>query len=358
MAEQHAANIRKIPGCRIVGVCDREALMAEQLSEHFEVGRFFQDPEALLHQAAPDVVHITTPPQSHYELGTMCLEAGAHVLIEKPFTVNAGEAEDLISLAQSRGLQTTVVHNAQYSQAAEKLRDLVGTGFLGSRIVHMESIFCYDLGNAAYAKAALSDRRHWVNRLPGKLLHNILSHGIGQIAEYLEDSQPAVTVVGFTSDFLKRMGEAEIIDELRVIIRDSRSGATAYFTFSSQMGPKLHQFRIYGDRNGLILDDDHQSVVKLKGRNYRSYINHMLPPLHLAWEHFRSSTENIHRVLRRKAHIDARTRALIERFYQSIRTGTPLPVSHREIIATARIMDEIFAQVKTDGQVGRDLLVV
>ena len=58
----------------------------------------------------------------------------------------------------------------------------------------------------------------------------------------------------------------EIIDELRVIICEQQR-TTAYFTFSSQMRPALHQFRIYGDRNGLILDQDQESSLHFAGKD-------------------------------------------------------------------------------------------
>ena len=50
----------------------------------------------------------------------------------------------------------------------------------------MESYYCYELGNSAYASALLGDNSHWVRRLPGKLLQNIISHGIARIAEYYD----------------------------------------------------------------------------------------------------------------------------------------------------------------------------
>jgi hypothetical protein len=54
-----------------------------------------------------------------------------------------------------------------------------------------------------------------VRYLPGKLLHNIISHGIARIAEFLTTDSPHVIVHGFISPSLKRIGETEIIDELR-----------------------------------------------------------------------------------------------------------------------------------------------
>ncbi len=56
----------------------------------------------------------------------------------------------------------------------------------------MESYYGYDLGDPSYARALLGDKQHWVRRLPGKLLHNIISHGIARIAEFLTSDAPRV----------------------------------------------------------------------------------------------------------------------------------------------------------------------
>src|SRR5213080_3726896 len=84
IADVHASQLQRIKGCEIVAVCDREPLMARQLSERFSVKAYFADFIDLLRQSRPDVVHITTPPQSHFSLAKLCLEYGAHVYVEKP----------------------------------------------------------------------------------------------------------------------------------------------------------------------------------------------------------------------------------------------------------------------------------
>src|SRR5205085_6808094 len=91
IADAHASQIQRVKGCEIVAVCDTEPLMARQLYERFPIGRYFSDPEDMLTHEKPDVVHITTPPQSHFELARLCLERGSHVYVEKPFTVHARE---------------------------------------------------------------------------------------------------------------------------------------------------------------------------------------------------------------------------------------------------------------------------
>ncbi len=236
MADQHAVQIQRIPGAEIIGVCDSEPLMARQMAERFNVEKYFSNVQEMLDTVKLDVIHITTPPPSHYQLGKMCLEAGCNVYMEKPFTLNTSEAEDLIGLANQNGLKITAGHNAQFTHAMVRMRELVKTGYLGGKPVHMESHYCYDFGDESYAKALLGDSDHWVRKLPGSLLQNIISHGISKIAEFLSGDNPTVIAHGFTSTFLKNIGEDDIIDEVRVIIRDEDS-TTAYFTFSSQINP-------------------------------------------------------------------------------------------------------------------------
>src|SRR2546427_4758297 len=74
IADAHASQIQRVKGCEIVGVCDREGLMARQLYERFPVKRYYTDLPELLSAARPDVVHVTTPPESHYEIARCCLE--------------------------------------------------------------------------------------------------------------------------------------------------------------------------------------------------------------------------------------------------------------------------------------------
>jgi predicted dehydrogenase len=345
IADAHATQILRVGGCEIVGVCDREPLMAQQLYERFPVKRYFNDLAKLVSEARPDVIHITTPPESHFDIAQFCLAHHCHVYVEKPFTLDSHQAQQLVDLADKMGLKLTVGHNSQFSHAARRLRALVRDGYLGGHPVHMESYYGYDLGDAAYARALLGDRHHWVRRLPGKLLQNIISHGIARIAEFLTGDNIRVIAHGFTSPLLKRIGEKEIVDELRVIISDSE-GTTAYFTFSSQMRPSLHEFRIYGLKNGLVLDQNHEIVLRLRGAKFKSYADHFIPPVLFAKQHVSELLRNARLFLARDFHMDAGMKVLIESFYRSIVEEAPAPIPYREILLTSRIMETIFNQLR------------
>jgi len=140
------------------------------------------------------------------------------------------------------------------------------------------------------------------------------------------------------------MGEREIVDELRVIICEEER-TTAYFTFSSQMRPSIHQFRVYGPKNGLILDQDQETLIKLRGGRFKSYGEKFIPPVIFAEQHLGNLITNVRTFLARDFHAMSGMKYLIESFYRSIVQGTPVPIPYREILLTARIMDAIFEQL-------------
>ena len=185
-------------------------------------------------------------------------------------------------------------------------------------------------------------------------MQNTISHGISKVAEFFGEDAPNVIVHGFTSPMLKSIGEREIIDEIRVIIHEQQT--TAYFTFSSQMRPSLHLLRLYGPKNGLILDEQQQTVIKMKGASYKSYLQQFVPPLIYAREYIRNSLGNANRFFRRNFQADYGMRMLIKSFYDSIVEEKALPIPFSEILRTSRIMDDIFAQLtllQTDRQLAK-----
>jgi len=345
IADDHAEQIQRIQDCEIVGVCDREPLMARQLYQRFPIKQYYDDLDTMLSDAQPDVVHITTPPQSHFSIAKTCLEAGCHVYVEKPFALSEDDTRKLLAFADARGLKVTAGHDDQFRHSARLMRELIHSGYLGGPPVHMESYFCYELGRTGFAGALMNDKNYWVRKLPGGLLHNIISHGIARIAEHFSSDAPTVIAHGFISPSLRATGETELIDELRVIISEE-SGTTAYFTFSSQMRPSLHQFRAYGSKNGLILDQDQETVIKLRGQRYVSYVEKFVPPVTMAKQNVSNAIINVRRFLRRDFHMKSGMKFLMESFYRSIVADEPVPIPYREIILTAHIMDQIFSQLK------------
>jgi hypothetical protein len=130
------------------------------------------------------------------------------------------------------------------------------------------------------------------------------------------------------------------------MIRDT-SGTTAFFCFSTQV-KGLNLLRVYGPADSLVADVTTGSLIRAISQPYKSYLTYFVPPLKNAREHFRNARKNVLNFLRRRLYQDFGMKELIERFYNSIRLNSPPPIPYREILVTARIMDEIFAQISPD----------
>jgi predicted dehydrogenase len=190
----------------------------------------------------------------------------------------------------------------------------------------------------------LANPQHWVRRLPGKLLHNLISHGIARVAEFLDDELTHITAIAAQSPTLHGRGADDVLDELRVIIRDI-SGTTASFTFSTQIKPRLNQLRLFGPSNSIVVNNSSGTIVRHRNRSFKSYLTFFIPPVLEAWENLSGSAANMTNFARRRLYQDSGMTELIRRFYQSITAGGAPAIPHREIVLTARIMDEVFRQI-------------
>jgi hypothetical protein len=115
------------------------------------------------------------------------------------------------------------------------------------------------------------------------------------------------------------------------------------------MRPILKEFRIYGPKNGLALNQDHHSLIRLSGVSQKSYLEKFLPLKDLARQYRKNVRVNAKLFLKNDFHMKAGLRNLTGSFYRSIIDDSPPPISTREILLTTKIMDKIFAQVYPKG---------
>lgn len=347
IAEAHASIIKSIINAKLAATCDKEILMARQLAERYGAEAYYDDLFSMLEKEKPDVVHITTPPQSHYEIAKLCMNAGCHVFIEKPFTVNLKETKELLDLAKNKNLKITVGTDEQFSHVAIQMRRLVSEGWLGEPPYIMDCYYCYDLGDERYARAFLKNRSHWLWQLPGQLIQNIIPHAVMKICEFLDPKNVEVSAIGFTSKFLLDLAEHELRDELRAIIKDNK-GTTAYLTFSTQIRPPIRQFAIYGNKNGLILDQDHHALIKIQGSTYKSYLEKTLPLNNLARQYMKNMFNNVKLFMKRQFQMKRGLFNLISSYYKSVENNLPPPIPYDQILMNSKIIDEIIYQVYPD----------
>jgi predicted dehydrogenase len=335
IADAHLQEVRKIAGARLVAVCDRHRDLAEQAAARFGVLGIFQDIDEMLATARPDVVHITTPPQSHYALAQKALLAGAHVYVEKPFTVDAAEADEVLRIAAEKDRLACVGHDQLFDPAWEECRRRHERGEFG-RIVHIESILGYPL-DGPFGRVFTSERDHWLHCLPGGLFHNTVSQALYRITDFLPDESPRVWATWFGEEH-----GGGTPTELRVLLRGAE--ATASLTFTCQARPLQRVTRLYGTKGGIEVDLEGRVLRRQFALRWPGPFAKIEAPYRHLREAFRSLVRNTWRFLRCQQHYFAGMNRLFTLFYRSIREGTPPPIPHREIRRVTALMDEIFQQ--------------
>ena len=124
-------NVMERPELELWGLCELSAERAAKFTARFPGARTSSSFEEVLADRSVDAVSIATPPATHFPLVQQALEAGKHVLVEKPLATNVADAEQLVELAQSRGLVLMPGHTFIYSPAVNKVRSLIESGELG-----------------------------------------------------------------------------------------------------------------------------------------------------------------------------------------------------------------------------------
>ena len=107
----HAPLLAVNPGFELTSVLQRSSDKAKQRYPHTKIVRSVDE---VINDSSVELVVINTPNDSHHQFATQAMEAGKHVIVEKPFTVTTQEADDLIALAKKKNRQLTVFQNRRW----------------------------------------------------------------------------------------------------------------------------------------------------------------------------------------------------------------------------------------------------
>jgi predicted dehydrogenase len=342
IADAHAEEIRKIPSAELVAVCDLEPIMAEQLATRYSIPRWYCDVAQMLETERPDVLHITTPPQSHLTLARQAFKAGCHVFLEKPVAPRYCDADAIIAAAIAGRRKLAVNYWPNFESPALELRRLFETGVLG-KAVHVESHYGYDLAGE-YGTALKRDPDHWVHRLPGKLFQNVLDHVLNKITPFLDDSDPVIQAIAYSGEaHCNKANADQLLDELRVIVKGTN--VSAYATFSAHARPVGHTLRVFGTKNTAYVDFSARTVMLERRQTFPSALGRLTPPFMVAKDYLRQGLNNLNSFSHSRFHYFDGMRRLLSDFYLSIENDSPPPIAYNEILRVSALMERVFEQV-------------
>lgn len=332
IADAHLQEIQKLSAAQVVAVCDRYPDLARQAAERFGVPGVYDDLGRMLAEVRPDVMHITTPPASHAPLARQALAAGAHVYVEKPFAVDAAEADTVLGAARECGRLVCVGHDHLFDPCWLDLRRHHERGDIGE-VVHVDSVMGYNL-SGPFGRVMLNDPGHWLHKLPGGLFQNNISHALYKVTEFLPDERPQVSATWFGTG-------GGPPTELRVFLRGAN--VTANVLFSSRARPVQRLARVYGTRACVEVDLEARLLRWHRPVTAPGPFAKIAAPLADLTQAVRSLGRGLWRFARSDLQYFAGMNRLFQLFYQAIREGGPSPIPPQEIRRVTAIMDDIFA---------------
>src|ERR1700728_3621844 len=135
MGRVHLEAVRRVESVEAVAVAGRNAEAARSLGAGFSIPKIATDYREILRDPSIDAVHICTPNAQHFPMAKAALQAGKHVLCEKPLTTSVEEGEELVALAAQQGVRNCVCHNLRYYPMVQQMRRMREAGDLGEILV-------------------------------------------------------------------------------------------------------------------------------------------------------------------------------------------------------------------------------
>lgn len=175
IAHEHARFLRSSPRAELVAVVDRSAAVAEFFRRHYGARACYSDAAAMLAETPVDVVHVLTPPGTHEQLIRMALDAGCHVVCEKPMADGAKATQALLDHAAACGRMLVESNNAIWNRNVRELRELVTRGALGE-IREVEIALAVDVAAGHFGDLNLGTEGV---QLAGGAVHDFLPHMCG-----------------------------------------------------------------------------------------------------------------------------------------------------------------------------------
>ncbi len=211
--DSHVAALRKIRDVEVVAVCDLNKELANQTAIKYGIDKSYSDFSELLKEK-PDIVHITTPPRTHLLLALQAIEAGCHVLIEKPLALTIDDADKMIEAARKSKVYLSVVHNFLFLPVLIKAKKLMQSSQIGE-LVEMEIVVTQK--NTHF----VLDPLHWCHQLPGGIFGEILPHPLYFAEAFIDDLRVvnANSLKLSTYEWLKA-------DEVRIMLEGSTCTAS------------------------------------------------------------------------------------------------------------------------------------
>jgi len=333
---RHLPVFKKIHDVEVSAICDKEESTARDVAKRFGIRRYYTSLSKMMEEEL-DIVDICTPPQTHVPLAVEAMEAGSHVLVEKPLAMNTRQVDEMYRVSKKEHVKLCVLHQNIFNSAFQKARHMYDKGVIGTLID-------VDVGTFVQEDNYMcKSGDHWCHTLPGGIFFEILPHPIYLLQCFLKNSKPVYTLaekIG-TYPWMKH-------DETRVLIdADNGLGLVSASCNSPFHGDSI---KIFGTKICLEVDLWGRSIIQYKPRTESPYSvgkgNLVMASqfLSLIGTTFSNSLTMAFGGVKVSAHY-----GFLRRFIESIQTDSDLPVTEDEARENVRIVETICREIDSLG---------
>lgn len=222
----------------IVAICDLDETKMEQAVVTFQLPasvKKYTDYQLMLIVEKPDLVAICTESGTHGQIALDCIDAGSHLIIEKPIALSLEEADQIIEKAKKKNVKVSACHQNRFNKSIQKLREAVEAGRFG-KLLHGTAHIRWNRGTAYYKQAPW--RGTWAQ--DGGALMNQCIHNIDLLRWMMGDS--IVEVVGMTDNLQHQLMEAE---DLGIALVRFANGSYGVIEGTTNIYPKNLEETLY-----------------------------------------------------------------------------------------------------------------
>lgn len=317
MGQVHLNTILSNPKSRLIAIADPNVKHDYIETRENNKIPIFSNPGELMEKMLPDIVHIVTPPEEHFRLAQLALEIGAHIYVEKPFTLYRAEAGKLLDMAREKGLKVCAGHQLLLEGPSKTGRELLK---LIGKAVHIESYFSFRPVRRTITAA--------------EQLVDILPHPVYLMVEFMKacSNDIADTSVSLCGFEVSRTGE------LRAIV--SRGDLYGNIIVTLRGRPVESYLRIVGTNGTIYLDFVRDTVTKTLGPG-ASALSAVLNPYSQSKQILWNSTKAFAKMIISKNSNYRGIPNLVNQFYQSIIANASPPLTPDSIIQTVGLCESL-----------------
>jgi predicted dehydrogenase len=331
ISEEHLRFLSGRKGINLTAVCDLSEALGQFTAEKFAARASYTDYQEMLRETRPQVVHVLTPAHTHMRIVGDCLEAGAHVIVEKPIAPTHAEFRQLRRIAERKNRRLVEDHNYRFNDQVIRLEEYVAQGRLGA-IQEVEVRLSLPIRSAG-GRYADENLPHPSHKMPAGVLHEFVTH----LAYLALRFMPGFERVRAAWNNFGGGGLFRFDDLDALVVGGKVHGR---IRFSCHTGPDCFSLVVRGSRGWAETDLFHPFMRIIEPRKVGQQLSPLANQVANGFEMIRSSVRGFGNKVLQRGPLHGLHRFL-DKTYRAIERNIEPPVSLEDMDGASRLVDAL-----------------